>query len=72
MVWLVLFFTAKIKFFKTGKRKVKNMPERGDGTKHRKIGGEPRHSVHTLKKMTRLSSNDRCAVLHTLKKRACK
>ena len=45
-----IIFTAKRQFFKVGKRKVKNIPERGDDTKRRKIGGELRNSVHTLKR----------------------
>jgi hypothetical protein len=65
-----IIFSAKRKFIKVGKRKVQNRLEGVDGTKHRKIGGELRHTVHTLKKVARLSSKDRNAVLCTLKKRA--
>ena len=46
-----IIFSAKRKFFKEGKRKVKNIPEGGVGSKRRKIGGELRHTVHTLKKV---------------------
>jgi len=67
-----IIFSAKRKCFKAGKRKVKNIPEGGVGAKRRKIGGELRHTVHTLKKVARLSSKERCAVLKTLKKRARK
>jgi len=67
-----VIFAAKRKNFKACKRKVKNRPEEGVSTKHRKIGGELCHTVHTLKKVARLSSKDRRAVLKTLKKRASK
>jgi hypothetical protein len=62
-----IIFSGKIKFFKAGKRKVNNILEGGVGSKRRKIGGELRHSVHTLKKVVRLSSKDTCVVLHTLR-----
>lgn len=67
-----LIFSAKRKFVKVGKRKGKCVQVDGDGLKRRKIGGDLRHTVHTLKKVTRLSSKDRNVVLHTLKKRARK
>jgi len=66
------FFFAKRKYVKVGKRKVKNVPEGDVGSKRKKIGGELRHSVHTLKKVARLSSKDRREILNTLKKRARK
>lgn len=47
-----------------------NILESGVGSKRRKIGGELRHSVHTLKKVARLSSKDRNAVLHTLEEKS--
>lgn len=37
--------------------------------KRKKVGGVLRHSVHSLKKVARLPSNDRRAVLHDLKRR---
>lgn len=67
-----IIFIAKIKFFKVGKTKVNDIPEGGVDSKQRKIGGELRHSVHTLKKVAHLSSKYRWALLHTLKKRAQK
>lgn len=63
-----IIFVAKRRVFKAGKRKVKNSLEEGVGTKRRKIGGELRHLVYTLKKVARLSSKDRCDVFSTLKK----
>lgn len=65
-----IIFAAKRRVFKAGKRKVKNSLEEGVGTKRRKIGGELRHSIHTLKKVACLSSKDRCDVLSTLKKKS--
>lgn len=67
-----VLFTAKRKFVKAGKRKVKNVLERNVGSKRRKTGGELRNLVYTLKKVARLSSKDRRAVLKTLQKRARK
>ena len=67
-----IIFSTKRKFIKVGKRKVKNCQEGGEGTKRQKIGGELRHTIHTLKKVARMSSKDRDAVLRTLKKRASK
>jgi len=64
-----VIFATKRKIFKACKRKVKNRLEEGVDTKRRKIGGELRHTVLTLKKMARLSSKDRSAVLKTLEKK---
>jgi len=67
----IIFLTTR-KFIKVGKRKVKNSQEGGEGTKRQKIGGELRHTIHTLKKVAHMSSKDRNVVLRTLKKRASK
>jgi hypothetical protein len=67
-----IIFSAKKRFFKAGKRKVNYILEGGVSSKRRKISGELRHLVHTLKKVARLSSKDRYDVLQTLRKRARK
>jgi len=50
------FINESLIFHLGWNRKVKNSQEGVDGSKRRKIGGELRHTVHNLKKVTRLST----------------
>lgn len=47
-------------------------PVEGECAKRKKVGGTLRHSVHSLKKVARLPSKDRSAIMHALKKRVQK
>ena len=70
--WHWYYFLDHKEVYKSGEKKSENSQEGGEGTKRQKIGGELRHTIHTLKKVAHMSSKDRNVVLRTLKKRASK